>query len=193
MNVMKHQILDNWAAVNALAPEWNALLERSRANTIFLTWEWIAAWRETAGRDAQPFVVALRDDEGALVGIAPFYRTTLSLMGVMPFSALRILGDYPTGAEYGDWIVRTDREAEATAALSQALAGAGRAWDCIWMPKVSGWTGASDALAKATAVALAAQRLRLHPAAGNRRRVPQVPVRKQTAAASRRDQARQRA
>ena len=149
MNVMKHQILDNWAAVNALAPEWNALLERSRANTIFLTWEWIAAWRETAGRDAQPFVVALRDDDGALVGLAPFYRTTLSLMGVMPFSALRILGDYPTGAEYGDWIVRTDREPEATAALSQALAGAGRAWDCIWMPKVSGWTGASDALAKA--------------------------------------------
>ena len=142
-------ILDDWPAVEALVPEWNALLQRSRADTIFLTWEWIAAWKETAGRDARPFVVAARDTDGALIGLAPFYRTKLSLLGLVPFNALRILGDYPTGAEYGDWIVRADREAEASSALGGALARTKRTWDCIWMPKVSGWTGASDAIPRA--------------------------------------------
>jgi CelD/BcsL family acetyltransferase involved in cellulose biosynthesis len=146
---MTAQILDDWARVEAIAPEWNGLLARSRANTVFLTWEWICAWKETAGRDAQPFVVIVRDSQGALAGVAPFYRTKLSFMNVLPFSALRILGDYPTGAEYGDWIVRTDCEAEASGALGGALAGAHRAWDCIWMPKVSGWTGASEAITRA--------------------------------------------
>ena len=149
MTSLKTTIVDTWAGVDALAPEWNALLERSRANTIFLTWEWIQAWRATAGADAQPYVVMARDGEGTLVGVAPFYRTKLSLMNVLPFTALRILGDYPTGAEYGDWIVDASREAEGAAALGGALARARRAWDCIWMPRVSGWTGASDAITRA--------------------------------------------
>jgi CelD/BcsL family acetyltransferase involved in cellulose biosynthesis len=148
MMQMVPSILDDWSGVQALAPEWNALLARSRANTIFLTWEWIAAWKETAGRGASPFVVSVRDSRGALAGVAPFYRTKLSLMNVLSFNALRILGDYPTGAEYGDWIVTEDGEAEVSAALGDALACASRAWDCIWMPKVSGWTGASDAITR---------------------------------------------
>jgi len=34
MNPMRREILEDWPSVEALAPEWNALLERSRANTV---------------------------------------------------------------------------------------------------------------------------------------------------------------
>ncbi len=138
------EIIENWAELQALEPEWNALLARSRANSVFLTWEWIDAWREAAGEAVQPFVVTCRDDQGRLLAAAPFYLAGLRLLGCVPYRTLRILGDYHSGAEYGDWIVAQDREAELSLALARALAVVRHRWDCIWMPNVAGWTGARD-------------------------------------------------
>jgi CelD/BcsL family acetyltransferase involved in cellulose biosynthesis len=142
-------VLDTWADFDALVPEWNALLERSRANTIFLTWEWIDAWRTTAGGHATPFIVAVRNDRGELVGLAPLYRTKTALAGVVAYNALRALGDYPTGAEYADLIVRSDCAVEASNAIVTALGSMRDRWDCIWLRNVAGWTGATDAITSA--------------------------------------------
>jgi CelD/BcsL family acetyltransferase involved in cellulose biosynthesis len=57
----------------ALADEWNALLEKSRCNTVFLTHEWQSTWWRMLG-EGELWIVALRERiEGRLVGIAPFY------------------------------------------------------------------------------------------------------------------------
>jgi len=102
---MKISILRDWQALSGLEPEWNDLLARSRANTLFLTWEWVQAWRAVVGEDKRLFVITVRDEGGRLLGVAPFYEYRLVLFKLIPYRALRVLGDYATGFEYGDWFV----------------------------------------------------------------------------------------
>jgi CelD/BcsL family acetyltransferase involved in cellulose biosynthesis len=64
---------DGFAALQA---EWNALLRRSRYNTIFLTYEWQTTWWECLG-EGDLWIVAFRQsDTDELVGIAPLYLVT---------------------------------------------------------------------------------------------------------------------
>jgi CelD/BcsL family acetyltransferase involved in cellulose biosynthesis len=144
-------VLRDWAAVDALEPEWNGLLRRSAADSIFLTWEWIAAWREVMDGAVRPVVIAVRDHTRALVGLGPFYRSRLRLMRVVPYRALRVLADQPTGSEYPDWIVRPDREWDVARTIAATLTAIGDEWDCLWMPRVAGWTGARERILDAAA------------------------------------------
>lgn len=64
----------------ALKTEWNTLLQRSRYNTIFLTYEWQTTWWECLG-EGDLWIVAFRrvttgKDNNELVGIAPLYLVT---------------------------------------------------------------------------------------------------------------------
>lgn len=141
---LRAEVLRDWPAVDALADDWNGLLRRSAADCIFLTWEWIASWREAVGDSVRPLVIAVRDAAGTLVGLGPFYRSRLRLVRVIPYRTLRVLADGPTGAEYPDWIARRDREAEVMRTIAATLAGLAGEWDCLWMPRVSGWSGARE-------------------------------------------------
>lgn len=61
---------DGFAALQA---EWNALLRRSRFDTVFLTYEWQTTWWQHLG-EGELWIVALRrTDNDELVGIAPLY------------------------------------------------------------------------------------------------------------------------
>ena len=59
------------AGLRRLRPEWNGLLCRSPASSVFLTWEWIATWWEHFGREGDLLILAVRDESGRLVGLAP--------------------------------------------------------------------------------------------------------------------------
>lgn len=146
---MKTTLIDDWAGLNRLEGVWNDLLGRSRANCIFLTWEWIQAWRAAAGERANPFVVVVQDTEGAVVGLAPFYLAGTKLARAIRYRTLRILGDEQSGSEYPDWILGRDCEGPAARAIAGALAGAAGRWDLIWLPRVAGWTGARERLLEA--------------------------------------------
>lgn len=55
--------------------EWNALLQRSRFDTIFLTWEWQETWWRHLGAARGPlYLLAVRQD-GRLIAILPLYLT----------------------------------------------------------------------------------------------------------------------
>ena len=146
---MKLDIIENWQDVRALQPEWNALLRHSRADTIFLTWEWVEAWRRVAGEQVRPFVVTVRNEEGTLLGLIPFYLAELRLLHAIPYRTLRIMGDYAAGAEYPGWIARADREAEVLSLMATTLSAARAHWDCIWMPNMAGWNGAHQQIIQA--------------------------------------------
>ncbi|MBZ5567595.1 MAG: GNAT family N-acetyltransferase [Acidobacteriia bacterium] len=146
---MKAELIADWPAFLSLAAEWDGLLAHSRADTIFLTWDWIRSWIEVAGHKFQPFVITVRDGQGVLAGAAAFYLAQLRLLRTVSFRTLRVMADYATGAEYPDWIVRRDCEDAAVDAIAAALASSSRPWDCIWMPAVSGWTGARERLQRA--------------------------------------------
>ena len=141
---LRASVVRSWDEVAALRGEWNDLLSRARGNSIFLTCEWIQSWLEVGARQLQPFFIVVREDGGRLVGVAPFYVCRFDLFRVVPFRVLRVAGDYPTGADYGDWLVSADREDCVCRAIGQALAANAGSWDCIWMPNVAGWTGALD-------------------------------------------------
>lgn len=64
---------DGFAALQA---EWNKLLQRSRYNTIFLTYEWQTTWWECLGEGDLWIVAFHRSDNNELVGIAPLYMVT---------------------------------------------------------------------------------------------------------------------
>ena len=107
---VKTEVIECWSGVESLAREWNKLLRQSRAATIFLTWELVSSWISVTGRSHRPFVITVRSTEGELLGLAPFYMANYRLLKLIPFRLLRVMGDYPTGAEYPDWIVHRAHE-----------------------------------------------------------------------------------
>jgi CelD/BcsL family acetyltransferase involved in cellulose biosynthesis len=60
-------------ALERLREEWNPLLLRSKANRVFLTWEWVSIWWRHFGTGRDLRVLLLRDGGGVLRGIAPLY------------------------------------------------------------------------------------------------------------------------
>jgi CelD/BcsL family acetyltransferase involved in cellulose biosynthesis len=146
---LRAEVIDTWADLARLQGRWNALLEASSADSIFLTWEWIESWRAAGGASVEPLTIVVWDGEGELVGLAPLYLASMRLGGIVAYRTLRVLGDYQSGAEYLDWILARDREEEAARLIVDALARQRSRWDCIWIPNLAGWTGACDRIAAA--------------------------------------------
>lgn len=114
-----------------LAPEWNALLKRSRFNSIFLTHEWQTTWWRHLGK-GELWILTLRTPvTNELVGIAPFYRFQhisgddagrwrLALVGCVEVS------------DYLDVIIAEGHEAAVYAALTGWLtSSAAPHWDIL--------------------------------------------------------------
>jgi CelD/BcsL family acetyltransferase involved in cellulose biosynthesis len=141
---VKAEILRDWDRFFRLEPEWNALLARSHADTIFLRWEWIGTWAEIVARDVQPAVVVVRERDGTLAAVAPLYVSALRFLRTVRYRTLLPMGHAETGAVYPDLIVRADCEQEGVEAVFRALWEVRELWDCIWLPIVSGWTGAKE-------------------------------------------------
>ena len=133
-------VIRTWSEFGELENEWNSLLFRSRAATIFLTWEWIDAWRSAIDDSVNPYVVTVRNDDGGLVAIAPFYLASLRFLKLFRYKTLRAMADNATGAEYPDWFVLEGMESSAPDAIASALAQNSADWDLIWLRNVAGWT-----------------------------------------------------
>ena len=108
-----------------LAGEWNDLLHRSAADTIFLTLEFQRTWWHHLG-EGDVLILAVREDE-ELVGIAPLFATT----DPQGRRALSIVGCVEV-ADYLDFIVTRGREEPVYVALLDHLAGSSApAWDVL--------------------------------------------------------------
>ena len=60
-----------------LLPEWSSLLDGASGPEAFLSPEWIIAWTRHYGEEREALLITGRDEAGALVGLAPFYRRRL--------------------------------------------------------------------------------------------------------------------
>lgn len=69
---MKLTVYDQFNVFETLRSEWNELVKRSISNRVFSTWEWQSIWWE-AYHPGELWVIALHDDAGQLVGIAPWF------------------------------------------------------------------------------------------------------------------------
>lgn len=73
MDNIRIQEWDEEQFKNSQSP-WNKLLERSDSDPLFMSWEWMYTWWETfANDDMKLQLLAAIDEQGNLVGLAPFY------------------------------------------------------------------------------------------------------------------------
>lgn len=86
------------AGLLQLAPEWKALLQRSRIENTFQSFEWLSTWWEHWGSTRELAAIAIRDPDGVLVGLAPLHITRSRLLPGL--RGLAWIGDEHTGSDY---------------------------------------------------------------------------------------------
>jgi len=104
----------------ALRDDWTALLGNAGNASVFATWEWVDAFWEHGVPGKRPVVLAVRDDQGRLVGLLPLTRGSR-------FGALRVLevagctrSGYPVG-DYGGPIAAKGMETAVWRAMLEYL------------------------------------------------------------------------
>jgi peptidoglycan/xylan/chitin deacetylase (PgdA/CDA1 family)/CelD/BcsL family acetyltransferase involved in cellulose biosynthesis len=115
----------------ALEREWNLLVQRSPAETVFLTWEWLSSWWSAYGGRKELFVLVGRDATGECKGIAPLYldrsrRTRL----------LKFIGDGTYDSDYLDFIVARGHGAQVLEAFLEYLKLSNRDWDALQLNEI---------------------------------------------------------
>ena len=105
------------ADLKRCAPKWNALLGRSRFDTLFLTWEWQFTWWRHLGRHRGRSIYWQRGRLDQLIGILPLYLSQSD--GVR---CLTVVGCVEV-SDYLDLIVEAGQEETVYSAFLAWLVG----------------------------------------------------------------------
>jgi len=100
------RVVNTISEFESLSESWNALLNKSSVDTIFLTWEWLYTWARHYVTDKNLFIL-LGYEGDQIVGIAPFYLTEVGHHGVLPVRQIEFLGTGEVCSSYLDFIVET--------------------------------------------------------------------------------------
>ena len=119
----------NWDELQEVREYWNPLLSRSASDTVFLTWQWCAAWWKSYGGHRRLWVLAAWEGK-ILVGIAPFYLDTARACG-KSWNCLRLIGDGSYDSDYLDCFIERGREAEIINAFIHTLERQLVFWDWL--------------------------------------------------------------
>ena len=112
----------------SLAPEWNKLLESTRANNPFLRWEWIESWRHAFEGQCKHYLLGVRDGN-VWIAFAPFaVRRAETRPG---FRILEFCGTTELYPDYMDIIAAPEHEREAVDNLCNFLRNNKQDWDFI--------------------------------------------------------------
>jgi CelD/BcsL family acetyltransferase involved in cellulose biosynthesis len=124
---LKTEVYESSERVVALGAEWDALLSSFPHATVFSTLEWLLPWWRAFGRDSELRVIAFRNAQNSLVGIAP-----LSIISSRDFGpelpVVRLLGDGTHDSDNLDLPVQVGYEASVSQALLKWLEGAAGRW-----------------------------------------------------------------
>jgi CelD/BcsL family acetyltransferase involved in cellulose biosynthesis len=102
-----------------LQSEWNRLLEQSKSNCVFLTFEWLSTWWKHLAEGRKLELLAARLD-GELVGILPLVLRRAQYTRMMP-RILEFIGTGVIGSDYLDAIIRNDKQDDVLDALAHHL------------------------------------------------------------------------
>ncbi|MDD5653997.1 MAG: hypothetical protein PHT31_07565, partial [Candidatus Omnitrophica bacterium] len=107
-----------------LSESWNSVLEKSRNDSVFLTFEWMQAWWKVFGKDKQLLVILVKDDSGELIGIAPLmlHKRKVSFI-------------YNHHSSYADFIICADAKPVLEAVIGY-LKENKRQWDIIELENI---------------------------------------------------------
>lgn len=120
------EVITTDAGFLALRAEWNALLQQSANNTLFLTWEWLYTWWQHLRGDRALHIVTIRA-AGKLVALAPLALRPPRWGRLMPYRALEFLGCGNVGSDYLSVLVHHGHEDTALRALAEHFTTTGLA------------------------------------------------------------------
>ncbi len=115
----------------ALQGEWNALVQRSAAETVFLTWEWLTSWWAAYGSGKELFVLVARGENSECCGIAPLYVDHSGSRRL-----LRFIGDGSYDSDYLDFIVPQGQEAVVLKAFFDYLKQSHQQWGALQLNEI---------------------------------------------------------
>lgn len=120
-------IVTDLESLEALRPEWEALLARSRTNEPTLSPTWMLTWWRIFGRDGERSLrtIVFRDDAGRLIGLAPLLSRRATHRKI-PFRRLELLASGEaeadeTCSEYLSVLAAPEREREVAASFADAI------------------------------------------------------------------------
>jgi CelD/BcsL family acetyltransferase involved in cellulose biosynthesis len=128
-------VLDSEEGFGALRSEWDALLERARGVSPFVSWDWQQGWWMCYGRGRRlRLYLARRGDR--LVGVLPLYRHRVGVGLGLRCEQARFVG---TGGDtspdhLGALLDPEDEESVARHLVDAALGEPG--WDVLWLSDV---------------------------------------------------------
>ncbi|MCB0190738.1 MAG: GNAT family N-acetyltransferase [Anaerolineae bacterium] len=124
---MQTTIYTDASGFETLAREWDDLLERAVNAPFFMRYSYQSVWWRCLGND-DLVLIAIRSDEGRLVGLAPLFGETtgegqrqLTFVGCVDVS------------DYLDLLVDADHIEAVHSALLDCLADASVAWDKLYL------------------------------------------------------------
>jgi peptidoglycan/xylan/chitin deacetylase (PgdA/CDA1 family)/CelD/BcsL family acetyltransferase involved in cellulose biosynthesis len=115
----------------AMQREWNSVLEQSAADTVFLTWEWMASWWAAYGEGKKLLILVARDPNGMCLGIAP-----LCVESGTTSRTVKFLGDGTFDSDYLDFIAVRGHEGEVVTAFLDHLKTISREWDILRISEI---------------------------------------------------------
>jgi CelD/BcsL family acetyltransferase involved in cellulose biosynthesis len=128
------ELLTTEAEFDSLQTAWDQLLAESDQRVFFLCWSWNRLWWQTyAPPESRLFLLACRDAEGKLLGLAPLYWQQRCWVGVPHIRDLNFLGT-GTGiktSEHLDMFTRRGFERACAEAFAAFLLQR-RDWDRLW-------------------------------------------------------------
>jgi CelD/BcsL family acetyltransferase involved in cellulose biosynthesis len=120
-----------------LEHDWNALLPRSEADNIFLTWEWLWSWWNAYSRIGDRLhILVFRSEAGGLDAIIPLYRPVGNKLNVLSPRTLRFIGQGSADSDYLDMIMARGRECEVLNEFWKHLSAHKRTWDVLELAAV---------------------------------------------------------
>ena len=151
------------SGVGVTGQEWDALLRSSASDVVFMTWQWQSLWWKHfgAGQGCTLHLLALRDERGALVGIAPLYVASEPLPPPKeykegeqrpegegpPVRVARIVGGIDI-ADYLDVIAPADKLPAVWAAVLAYLNDLREDWDVIDFHSLPEWSPSRDLVSR---------------------------------------------
>jgi CelD/BcsL family acetyltransferase involved in cellulose biosynthesis len=129
------QVLTSEREFEALAAEWDELLDDSDQRVFFLRWFWNRLWwEEFRPAGGRLYLIVCRDQAGRLHGLAPLYWQQRTTLGIPHVRDLRFIGTgvFAQTSEYLDIIARRGSEREVAETIAQLLESRDD-WDRLWL------------------------------------------------------------
>ena len=116
----------------ALKNTWNALLEKSSANNIFLTWEWISTWWKYFGKEGKLYTLTAHNEKDELVGIAPLHiRIRKIKKRFFPLRSLTFIGSNEAAPDHLDFITAHEHETQIKESFIGFIQNIKSQWDLL--------------------------------------------------------------